>query len=81
MTGKLLDYEGELHEVPIKVLSQQANSLRREQRLIDELDKQGLIRRKKVGNTQLMLIECRAMVNCVDEMVRNGQLFFDSPKV
>lgn len=47
MMGKVIDYEGVSHKIPMKVLTQQANSLRREQRLIDELDKQGIIRRKK----------------------------------
>lgn len=79
MMGNVIDYEGVLYEIPVKVLSQQANSLRREQRLINELDKQGIIRRTKIGNTHLMLIDCKAMTDCVDEMAHNGDLFFDSP--
>ena len=78
MIGKLLDYSGLLHEIPVKVLSQQANSLRREQRLVDELDQQNLINRKKVGNTDLMLIDCQQMTACVDGMVKKGNVFFDS---
>ena len=79
--GKLIDYDGEEHEIEVKVLSRQANNLRREQRLINELNKQGVIKRRKVGNTQLMLIDCKAMSDCVDEMIVKGDLFFDSPKV
>ncbi len=79
LLGKLIDYDGVLREIPVKVLSQQANALRREQRLVEELKKQGIIRQKDIGNTRLMLIECKAMTDCVDEMVRKGQLFFDSP--
>jgi len=81
MIGKVIDYEGVLHEIPVKVLAKQANALRREQVLIDELNKQGIIHRKKVGNTQLMLIDCKTMTECVDEMVRKGNLFFDSTMV
>jgi len=79
MIGKLLDYSGLLHEIPVKVLSEQANSFRREQRLIDEMDQQNLIKRKRVGNTDLMLIDCQQMTACVDEMVNKGNIFFNSP--
>jgi len=79
--GKLIDYDNTLREIPVKVLSRQANSLRREQRLIDALNRQGIIHRKKIGNTRLMLLDCRTMTDCVDEMARKGQLFFDAPEV
>lgn len=79
MIGSVIDYDGVLREVPVKVLNAHANSFRREERLIELLDKEGLIRRKKIGNTQLMLIDCLSMANCVDEMYRSGKSFFESP--
>jgi len=79
MTGKVIDYAGVSHDISVKVLSEQANLLRREQRLIDKLDQQKLISRKKIGNTNLMLIDCQQMAACVDEMVKEGNVFFDSP--
>lgn len=79
MIGKVIDKTGELREIPVKVLSRQANALRREQMLVDELNRRGIIKRKRIGNTNLLLIECKAMTDCVDEMAQNGQLFFDKP--
>jgi aminoglycoside 3-N-acetyltransferase len=79
MSGTVIDYEGREHKIAVKVLSEQANAMRQEQRLIDELDRQGVIRQKKIGNTRLMLIDCKAMTDCVDEMARSGRLFFDTP--
>ena len=49
--------------------------------LIDKLNDKGIINKVKVGNTRLMLIDWKAMTDCVDGMVRNGDTFFDSPKV
>ncbi len=54
--------------------------MRREQKLVAEMEKKKLIKRKRIGNTQLMLIDCCEMTECVDEMVRRGMLFFDVPE-
>lgn len=78
MTGVVIDYSGNEITVPTYVLSQQANALRREQRLIDELDRLNLIKRSKIGNTRLLLIDCKAMTDCVDQMIVDGKSFFDA---
>jgi aminoglycoside 3-N-acetyltransferase len=77
LAGKVIDYDGNILEVPVKVLSQLANRLRREQVLIDELNRHNIIKKKRIGNTHLLLIDCRAMTESVDEMTKNGILFFD----
>lgn len=79
MRGIVIDYDGRSLDVPVKVLSDQANRLRREGRLVAELDKAGLIRRTRVGNTRLMLIDARAMADHVDAWVASGGGFFDAP--
>ncbi len=79
MTGTVIDDQNRSLSVPVKVLSDQANRLRREPVLIEELDNRGLIDRKRIGNTRLLLLDCRAMTECVDEMTRAGRLFFAAP--
>jgi len=81
MEGVVIDYEGNQQIVPTYVLNHQVNALRREERLIAELDKKGIIKRAKVGNTHLLLVDCKEMTACVDEMVAKGQSFFDSPSI
>ena len=79
MPGRVVDRDGVEHEVPTRVLSQVANSLRREEWLVQALDALGLIQRFKVGNTHFLLIECEPMTQCVDKMVAEGKSFFDYP--
>jgi aminoglycoside 3-N-acetyltransferase len=77
MIGTVVDYEGVRYPVPTRVISEQANRLRREERLVAELDRAGLMRRGRVGNTRLLLLEARAMTECVERMVAAGRGFFD----
>jgi len=77
--GTYVDYDGESHTVPVKVLSDEANSLRREEILVAQLEKEGIIHRRKVGNTGLMRIDCKEMTACVDRMAAQGQVFFAAP--
>lgn len=77
LQGIVVDYEGRRREVPVRVLSEHANRLRREASLIAELDKAMLICRLRVGNTRLMLLDARAMADHVDRWVAAGGGFFD----
>lgn len=79
MLGRVIDTDGVEHVVPTRVLSELANLLRREVRLVQALDALGLIQRFKVGNTHFLLIECEPMTQCVDNMVAEGKSFFDCP--
>ncbi|MCG5502063.1 hypothetical protein, partial [Ectothiorhodospira lacustris] len=80
MEGTVIDYEGVARKVPVKVLSAAANRLRRDDLLEAELLKEGVLKRRRVGNTRLGLLDCRAMTEVVDHMVASGRHFFDSPQ-
>lgn len=79
LTGVVVDYDGRQREVPVRVLSAEANRLRRDERLVDVLERQSVLKRQRVGDTRLMLIDCRAFVDYVDTMVTTGWSFFDPP--
>ncbi|WP_412851818.1 AAC(3) family N-acetyltransferase [Ectothiorhodospira shaposhnikovii] len=80
MEGTVIDYEGVARKVPVKVLSATANRLRRDDLLEAELLKEGVLKRRRVGNTRLGLLDCRAMTEVVDHLVASGRHFFDSPQ-
>jgi aminoglycoside 3-N-acetyltransferase len=79
MYGTVIDYDRVRREVPVRVLSAAANTLRREERLIARLEQGGTIKKARVGNTRLLLMETRAMADTVDRMVNEGGSFFDCP--
>lgn len=79
LTGLVIDRDGRDVCVSTKVLSKQANSLRCEECLINELNKAGVIRRFKLGNTRFLLLNCKEMTFCVDKMVADGKSFFNTP--
>ena len=77
MQGEVIDISGQSFFVSVNVLSDKAREARREERLIKEMDKQGLLTFRRIGNTRLLVVECTAFVNCVDKMVKKGNIFFD----
>ena len=79
MEGVIIDYDKREHRVPVKVISAEANTLRREPRLVAALAKEGIMRDKRIGNTRLLLLSCREMTECVDHMAARGEFFFDAP--
>jgi aminoglycoside N3'-acetyltransferase len=79
MTGRVVDYEGNSRDVPVMVLTAIANRLRREERLVARLEREGIIKKSRVGNTRLLMMEARSMTAAVDRMVTEGESFFDSP--
>jgi aminoglycoside 3-N-acetyltransferase len=74
--GQVVDAEGNRLTVPTLVISEAANAARREPRLVAALERAGAIRRSRVGNTGLAVIDARAMVETVDRMVAAGDSFF-----
>jgi aminoglycoside 3-N-acetyltransferase len=78
LIGKVIDYDNKTFDVPVKVLSEQANKRRNEQILLGKLNDRGIIKRKRIGNTRLLLVDCKAMTDCVDEMAEKGLLFFET---
>nr|WP_274521655.1 AAC(3) family N-acetyltransferase [Ectothiorhodospira variabilis] len=80
MEGMVVDHEGTSRKVPVKVISGVANRSRRDHVLEAELLKQGVLKRRRVGNTRFGLLDCQAMTEVVDHMVASGRHFFDSPQ-
>lgn len=78
LTGIVIDYAGQSHHVPVRVISDLANRLRREERLVAALQQSGALRRARVGNTTLLLVACRAMVDCAERLQATGHGLFDS---
>lgn len=79
VAGVVIDREGERSECAVKVLSAQANALRRESRLVERLEQRHILNRARVGNTQLLFVRAGALTACAENMVASGQHFFDRP--
>ena len=77
--GTVIDEDGRSLEVEVLVLGEIARRLRRESRLEAALERDGLLKRARVGNTRLLLAECRPFAECVDRMTARGESFFDAP--
>lgn len=71
---------GEEMQVDCRVFSEEVIRRRRFPVLEEELRRQGLIRRTRVGNTRLEAVELREVLRCVDEMVERGLFFYDLPQ-
>lgn len=76
--GTVIDYSGQARQCPVRVISTQANRLRREERYVMQLERQGMLHRRRIGNTRLLLLRCREMVECAESMAARGELFFDT---
>lgn len=75
-SGEVIDAEGNRRRVPTLVITEAANAARREARLVAALERIGSIRRARVGNTRLAVLDCRVMRDTVDRMVATGDSFF-----
>lgn len=74
--GVVIDAEGRSRSVPTCVLSDESRRRRDEAPLWREAARQGLLRRRRVGNTPLLLLECRALAGLVDRDGPDGRLMF-----
>lgn len=79
MPGSVVDYDGNRLEIPVRVIGGLANRLRCEQRLVQVLEDDGIIKKARVGNTRLMLIEVGAMTAAFDRWTVRGGRLFDTP--
>lgn len=77
--GVLVDASGQEHEQWVRVLSAQANRLRREHRLVDCLQRRACLHSAKVGHTALLWIRARDLLAGAQALVAEGSHFFDSP--
>lgn len=79
MTGVSIDAEGKRIECPTRVLSAEANRLRRDPRLIDYLTAKAVLRSKKLGNSRFVWIRATDLLAGAEDLIRQGGHFFDFP--
>jgi aminoglycoside 3-N-acetyltransferase len=76
--GVSIDRDGNRRSVPTMVISQQANRARREPRLVARLERDGVLKRKRIGNTRLLFLDCKSAVASVEAMIADGDHFFET---
>ena len=72
-----IDSTGQTTMIKTHVFSPDAVRRRRPSTLMEELDKEHLVRRKTVGNTRLMCVATRDAIAYTEQMTRAGKLFYD----
>jgi aminoglycoside N3'-acetyltransferase len=72
----LIDLNGNRQVMRTYVYTLEANHRRRPQVLKDELDRQGLVKYLRVGNSHLQLVRTEDAVRCLDEMAARGIFFY-----
>lgn len=78
--GVVIDREGRSRVCPVRVLSPEANRLRREARLIEHLTRSGVLHGGRIGNTRLRWIRAQDHSRESRRLVEAGGHFFDVPK-
>lgn len=73
----ILDRRGERIAVKAKVFSPEAIRRRRLPFFEAEMERRGLIRKKRVGNSRLLLVRLSEVLQGVDEMTRQKVFFYD----
>ncbi|MBL0168400.1 MAG: AAC(3) family N-acetyltransferase [Propionivibrio sp.] len=75
--ARVIGYEGNENTQRVRVLSAQANLLRREEQLVTYLKNKGFLYRGRIGNTSLVWIQARALLAGAQQLVQEGNHFFD----
>lgn len=76
-TGIVVGPDGERHMSEVRVLSSEANALRRDALLEDWLVEQGVLGRLRVGNTRLLVLRAGDMTAATERLVASGRHFFE----
>lgn len=79
LRGVVIDAAGVAHDQSLRVLSPEANALRREERLVDYLKTAGTLHRGRIGNSALTWIRARDVLTGAQALVDDGRGFFDAP--
>lgn len=77
--GKVVDYDGNASTQWLRVISPLANKLRREERLIAQLERSQALHRGRIGNTTLVWIRAQALLTGAQKLADEGAHFFDRP--
>ncbi len=78
--GTVVDQDGAISEQWVQVLSVEANTLRREHRLVEKLSKDGVLHRASIGHTSLIWIRAGDLLAGARGLVAEGAHFFDAPE-
>ncbi len=70
------DAAGRRHATAVRVIGDEANARRDERPFIARLQRAGVLRSVRVGNSRVLLARCAAMVRSAEEMVREGGHLF-----
>ena len=79
MEALVVDYTGTTRTVRTYPYSEEAIRRRRPQIMTDELDRLGLIKRARAGNSRLLLISTDDTLRVVTGLARDGIFFYDRP--
>lgn len=79
MSGQVIDRSGAVLDCPVRVLSAEANRLRRESRLVAHLEQAGVLHGARIGNTRLSWIRASDHSRESARFVAAGTHFFDAP--
>jgi aminoglycoside 3-N-acetyltransferase len=72
-----IDSSGNMKVIRTRVFSPEAVRRRRPFTLMKELDRQHLVRRKRLGNSRIMCVAAVDAIESTEQMVRAGRLFYD----
>ncbi|MFO1217452.1 MAG: AAC(3) family N-acetyltransferase [Burkholderiaceae bacterium] len=75
----VVDADGLVRIVRTYAFARDAIQRRRPERLYDELRARKLVRRARVGASELLAVRVRDALTCTDELLRRGKLFYDMP--
>jgi aminoglycoside 3-N-acetyltransferase len=76
MEATVIDAAGNSRVLRTRVYSEEAIRRRRPAVMTDELDRRGLIRRARVGNSRLLLLYTGDVVNVVRDLAERGIYFY-----
>jgi len=74
-----IDSSGTKKVIRTRVFSREAVRLRRPLMLMKQLDKQHLVKRKRLGNGHIMCVAAVDAIETTNRMTRAGKLFYDIP--
>jgi aminoglycoside 3-N-acetyltransferase len=77
--GIVVDATGTAGEQWVRVLSAEANSLRREHRLVEKLKNDGVLHEGNIGHTSLTWTRAKDVLAGALSLVADGKNFFDAP--
>ena len=79
LIGTVIDTAGQTLHCPTRVLSAQANRLRREPRLVAHLTVSSALHQGRLGNTQMTWIRAADLTHGAEQLASSGAHFFDKP--